>query len=91
MRRKATATNFSDRGAKGNTNIKAKENGANVNHLKLTKHTGRPTKTPSGKGLGKAGAKRLGQLLKRAIHVEEPAAKEARPLPSEWRFVTAAF
>lgn len=76
-------TTFSDRAAKRNINIKARENGANVNSLKLTKQTGRPTKTPTGKGLGKAGAKRLGRLLKRAIHVEEAAAKEARSLPSE--------
>ncbi|XP_032374668.1 histone H1 isoform X5 [Etheostoma spectabile] len=58
MRRKATT-----KCAKGNTNIKAREN----TQLKVVKQLGRPTKTPTGKGLGKAGAKRLGRLLKRAI------------------------
>ncbi|TDH11686.1 hypothetical protein EPR50_G00063180 [Perca flavescens] len=64
MRRKATA-----KGAKGNanTNIKAREN----TQLKVIKQIGRPTKTPTGKGLGKAGAKRLGRLLKRAIQDPE--------------------
>ncbi|XP_034730180.1 histone H1C-like isoform X3 [Etheostoma cragini] len=62
MRRKATA-----KCAKGNTNIKAREN----TQLKVIKQIGRPTKTPTGKGLGKAGAKRLGRLLKRAIQDPE--------------------
>lgn len=91
MRSKATATKSSDRAAQGNANIniKAGENGASVKPMKLTKQIERPTKTPTGKGLGKAGAKRLGRLLKRAIRTEEPAAKEGLSLPSEWRFVTA--
>lgn len=77
MRRKATA-----KGAKGNanTNIKAREN----TQLKVIKQIGRPTKTPTGKGLGKAGAKRLGRLLKRAIQdPEESTVKGKASLPSE--------
>lgn len=41
--------------------------------------------TPAGKGLGKAGAKRLGRMLKRAIqHQEEPSGKKKGSLPSEY-------
>ncbi|XP_078108781.1 uncharacterized protein LOC144519497 [Sander vitreus] len=75
MRRKATA-----KGAKGNanTNIKAREN----TQLKVIKQIERPTKTPTGKGLGKAGAKRLGRLLKRAIQdPEESPVKGKVSLP----------
>ncbi|XP_051262093.1 histone H1.3-like [Dicentrarchus labrax] len=69
MRGKATPKKTSPRGAQGNANIniKAREK----THLKVLKQIGRTTKTPTGKGLGKAGAKRLGRLLKRAIQVQE--------------------
>lgn len=58
MRRKARATKASHCGAQGNanSNIKAREN----TDWKVVKQT-RPAKTLTGKGLGKAGAKRLVQ------------------------------
>ncbi|KAM9353222.1 uncharacterized protein ABDE67_005593 [Symphorus nematophorus] len=80
MRRKAAAKKASPRGAQGsaNNNIKAREN----THLKVVKRIGRPTTTPTGKGLGKAGAKRLGRLLKRAIQQQvEATAKGKAALP----------
>ncbi|XP_054477626.1 histone H1.01-like [Anoplopoma fimbria] len=79
MRRKATARKASPRGAKRNANnsIKAKENKA----LKVIKQIARPTKTPTGKGLGKAGAKRLGRLLKRAIQDPQSPVKGELSLP----------
>ncbi|XP_067093347.1 histone H1-like [Osmerus mordax] len=41
------------------------------------------TKSPGGRGLGKAGARRLGQLLKRAIQEKtNVTGKEKQPLPS---------
>ncbi|CAK6966202.1 histone H1-like [Scomber scombrus] len=69
MRRKGSAINASSWGALGHANIsvKARENAP----LTLIKLIGRPSKTPAGKGLGKAGAKRLGRLLKRAIQRQE--------------------
>ncbi|XP_059194315.1 histone H1-like [Centropristis striata] len=69
MRRKVTPKKASPRGAKGNANINIKARGKTP--LKAIKQTGRPSQTPTGKGLGKAGAKRLGRLLKRAIIVPE--------------------
>ncbi|XP_031155458.1 histone H1-like isoform X2 [Sander lucioperca] len=75
MRRKATAKGAKE---KANTNIKAREN----TQLKVIKQIERPTKTPTGKGLGKAGAKRLGRLLKRAIQdPEKPTVKGKVSLP----------
>lgn len=47
------------------------------------KATTRATTTPAGKGLGKAGAKRLGQLLKRATENQEATEEEKASLPSE--------
>lgn len=82
MRRKATAKKASFRGPQGNANIsfKSREN----TPLKLIKLIGRPTKTPAGKGLGKAGARRLGRLLKRAIQEQQEFAGEGNvSLPSE--------
>lgn len=54
MRTKARAKKASHCGAEGNanSNIKAREN----TDLKVVKQTGRPAKTLTGKGLGKAGA-----------------------------------
>ncbi|KAM6994224.1 histone H1.01-like [Tautogolabrus adspersus] len=65
MGRKVGPNTASLRGTRENVNnnTKAREN----NHLKVIKPILKPTKTPTGKGLGKAGAKRLGRLLKRAI------------------------
>ncbi|XP_023282222.1 histone H1-like [Seriola lalandi dorsalis] len=80
MRSKATAKKASERIAQGNVsiNIKAREN----TPLRLIKQVGRTTKPPTGKGLGKAGAKRLGRLLKRAIQdQEEPAEKGQVSVP----------
>ncbi|XP_035528082.1 histone H1-like [Morone saxatilis] len=76
MRGKATPKKASPRGAQGNANIniKAREK----THLKVLKQIGRPTKTPTGKGLGKAGAKRLGRLLKRAIQVQEEVSAKGK-------------
>lgn len=82
MRRKATTKKASPGGAQGKANIeiKAREN----THLKVIKQIVRPTKTPTGKGLGKAGAKRLGRLLKRAIqNQEESTVRGEVSLPSE--------
>ncbi|XP_039973536.1 histone H1-like [Xiphias gladius] len=80
MRRKTTARKASERGAQGNANNNITARGNTP--LRLVKRTGRPTKTPTGKGLGKAGAKRLGRLLKRAIqHREEPAGRGQASLP----------
>ncbi|KAI3361131.1 hypothetical protein L3Q82_013332 [Scortum barcoo] len=69
MREKAKPGKDSSGAGQGGANIqiKSREN----THLKV----GRPTKTPKGKGLGKAGAKRLGRLLKRAL--PEPAESAA--------------
>ncbi|KAE8288947.1 Histone H1.1 H1 VAR.3 Histone H1a [Larimichthys crocea] len=67
MRRKARPLPRGNTQGNANSNAKAKENA----HLKAIKQTGRPIKTPTGKGLGKAGAKRLGRLLKRAIQDQE--------------------
>ncbi|XP_071326897.1 histone H1.1-like [Trachinotus anak] len=80
MRRKAAAKKASERGPQGFTsiNIIAREN----TPLWLIKQAGRPTNTPIGKGLGKAGAKRLGRLLKRAIQdQEEPPGKKQESVP----------
>ncbi len=82
MRRKAGAQKASPGGAQGKANIKIKtrENA----HLRVIKQIGRPTKTPTGRGLGKAGAKRLGRLLKRAIQdQEESTVRGKASLPSE--------
>lgn len=82
MRRKAMAKKAPPRGTKGtaNSNIKTRE----TTHLKVVKQIGRPTKTPTGKGLGKAGAKRLGRLLKRAIQDQEETTVTGKvSLPSE--------
>lgn len=84
MRRKATAKKASEWRAQGNgdIDIKAGEN----TPLRPTKPEGnvRPPNSPTGRGLGKAGAKRLGQLLKRAIQSQEqPAAKGQASVPSE--------
>lgn len=82
MRRKVKAEKASPRAAQGNANIniKAKEN----THLKVIKQIMRPTKTQTGKGLGKAGAKRLGRLLKRAIQDQEnPTVTGKLSLPCE--------
>ncbi len=82
MRRKARAKKALSKGVRGNANsaIKAKENTS----LKALKQTGKTSnvKVPTGKGLGKAGAKRLGRLLKRAIQ-EEPGVNGKVSLPSE--------
>ncbi len=84
MRRKARAKKALSKGVRGNANsaIKAKENTS----LKALKQTGKTTNvkvpTGKGKGLGKAGAKRLGRLLKRAIQ-EEPGVNGKVSLPSE--------
>lgn len=44
----------------------------------------KPVKNPGGRGLGKAGARRLGQLLKRAIQEKKNVTgNEKVPLPSE--------
>ncbi|XP_042278949.1 histone H1.1-like isoform X2 [Thunnus maccoyii] len=77
MRRKATAKNFSFRRAQGNANIslKSREN------IPFRLISGRPSKSPAGKGLGKAGAKRLGRLLKRAIQHKESAGERNDSLP----------
>ena len=43
------------------------------------------TKSPGGRGLGKAGARRLGQLLKRAIQDKtNVTGKEKEPLPCKY-------
>ncbi|XP_033496639.1 uncharacterized protein LOC117265923 [Epinephelus lanceolatus] len=67
MRRKDTVKTASPKGATENanrhSNVKARENTPS----KVTKLTRRPYKTLTGLGLGKAGVKRLGRLLKRAI------------------------
>lgn len=80
MRRKARATKASHCGAQGNanSNIKAREN----TDWKVVKQTRRPAKTLTGKGLGKAGAKRLVQQLKRALRDETGLKGKASP-PSE--------
>ncbi|GAA6220525.1 histone H1.1-like [Lates japonicus] len=80
MRRKATARKASERSALGNVfiNIKARDKPP----LRLIKQIGRPTKPQTGRGLGKAGARRLGRLLKRAIQSqEESAGKGPASLP----------
>ncbi|XP_072251148.1 uncharacterized protein [Leuresthes tenuis] len=79
MRSKAPTKKVALRGAAGKaTRIKSGENA----QLKLNKRTGKPTKTPTGKGLGKAGAKRLGRLLKRVIRPqEEPKGQGKVSLP----------
>ncbi|XP_029307044.1 histone H1-like [Cottoperca gobio] len=80
MRRNATPKKSASRGAIGDANnmlITARGN----THLKVIKQIGRPTKTPTGRGLGKAGAKRLGRLLKRAIQQEESPARGKDSLP----------
>lgn len=81
MRRKATVTNSTQLSALGNgASEKSEEN----THLKVIKQIERPSKTPAGKGLGKAGAKRLGRLLKRAIpNQDEATGKANASLPSE--------
>ncbi|XP_049439651.1 histone H1-like [Epinephelus fuscoguttatus] len=70
MRRKDTVKTASPKGATENanrhSNVKARENTPS----KVTKLTRRPYKTLTGLGLGKAGVKRLGRLLKRAIQDE---------------------
>ncbi|CAG6015130.1 unnamed protein product [Menidia menidia] len=72
MRRKAQVGNAEN-------GIKSGENA----HLGLAKRTGKLAKTPTGKGLGKAGAKRLGRLLKRAIQPkEEPKGQKKVSLPN---------
>uniref|UniRef100_A0A3P9CMW9 H15 domain-containing protein n=1 Tax=Maylandia zebra TaxID=106582 RepID=A0A3P9CMW9_9CICH len=74
MRRKATVTNSTQLSALGNgASEKSEEN----THLKVIKQIERPSKTPAGKGLGKAGAKRLGRLLKRAGNA--PKTNSAKP------------
>lgn len=80
MRRKAIAKKASEEVAQGDGNliIKAGEG------KPLIKQEGKATNTPTGKGLGKAGAKRLGRLLKRAIqNQEEPAGRRQASVPSE--------
>nr|XP_029137437.1 histone H1.01-like [Labrus bergylta] len=81
MRGKVGPNTASLRDTRGNVhnNTKAREN----NNSKVIKPILKPTKTPTGKGLGKAGAKRLGRLLKRAIQVqeEESAVKGKAALP----------
>ncbi|XP_003450682.1 histone H1 [Oreochromis niloticus] len=74
MRRKATATNPTQLSALGNS---ASEKSGEKTHLKVIKQIERPSKTPAGKGLGKAGAKRLGRLLKRAIPNQDEATGKA--------------
>lgn len=89
MRRKATARKASERSALGNVfiNVKARDK----TPLRLIKQIGRPTKPPTGRGLGKAGARRLGRLLKRAIQSqEESAGKGPASLPSESQLVILA-
>jgi len=82
MRSKAPKKKVPQRGAAGKaTRLKSGENAL----LRLNKRTGKPTKTPTGKGLGKAGARRLGRLLKRAIRPqEEPKGQGKVSLPSEY-------
>lgn len=72
MRRKASPKKVAFRDTRGIDN-------------KAPKATLKSPKTPIGRGLGKAGAKRLGRILKRAIQFleEEPAVKGKVTLPSE--------
>ena len=82
MRREGSEIIASTWGALEHANIgvKAREN----EPLTLIKLIGRPSKTPAGKGLGKAGAKRLGRLLKRAIQPQEESTGERNDaLPSK--------
>ncbi|XP_047455138.1 histone H1-like isoform X1 [Mugil cephalus] len=67
MRRKAAPTKAS---ARENATIRLLFGGENP-HFRLIKPTGKTYKTPTGKGLGKAGARRLGRMLKRAIQDQE--------------------
>lgn len=75
MKRKATAKRASLRNAAGNATIKEDQ------PLRQTN----PCNAPAGRGLGKAGAKRLGRMLKRVMqNQEEPPGKEKVSLPSEY-------
>lgn len=88
MRKKGSATKVLSWGAleHANTSVKLRENAP----LTLIKQIGRPSKAPAGKGLGKAGAKRLGRLLKRAIQRQEESPGERNDaLPSKFSTSTA--
>ncbi|XP_078143378.1 uncharacterized protein LOC144541937 [Centroberyx gerrardi] len=63
--------------AKGNANVKSRKN----TPTKPVKQVGRPAKSPGGKGLGKAGARRLGQLLKQTMELETLIGNRKVPLP----------
>lgn len=85
MRRKAAAKRASGRCADGTAEVSFKLRESTT--MKSVKLTEMLSKTPAGKGLGKAGAKRLGRVLKRAIqHQEEPSRKKVS-LPSEFHSV----
>ncbi|XP_071372088.1 histone H1-like [Centroberyx affinis] len=64
--------------AKGNINVKSRKN----TPRKPVKQVRRPAKSPGGKGLGKAGARRLGQLLKPTMmELETFTGNRKVPLP----------
>ncbi|XP_029927986.1 histone H1-like [Myripristis murdjan] len=72
------------RGTKGKVGVKSGRNAAVRPLRQAGRGKGRfkPTKGPGGRGLGKAGARRLGQLLKRAITEKtNVTAKEKAALP----------
>lgn len=64
------------------------DNPANLQVKQTTKapakQPAKPVKSPGGRGLGKAGARRLGQLLKRAIQ-EEKTVKGNEKVPLQSR------
>ncbi|XP_054903692.1 histone H1-like [Poeciliopsis prolifica] len=78
MKKKNGAKKSLHGGAKENASISVKSNEKKL--LGVSKHQNNPSKNPAGRGLGKAGAKRLGRLLKRVVLPrEEPAAVAALP------------
>ncbi|XP_014901608.1 histone H1-like [Poecilia latipinna] len=78
MKKKNGAKKALQGGVKENSSISFKTNEKKL--LGVSKQHNNPSKNPAGRGLGKAGAKRLGRLLKRVVLPrEEPTAVAALP------------
>ncbi|XP_005798909.1 histone H1.3-like [Xiphophorus maculatus] len=78
MKKKNGAKKALQGGVKENASISLKTKEKKL--LGVSKQQNNPSKNPAGRGLGKAGAKRLGRLLKRVVQPqEEPAAVAALP------------
>lgn len=87
MKKKNRAKKALQGGVKENASTSLKTNEKKL--LGVSKQQNNPSKNPAGRGLGKAGAKRLGRLLKRVVLPrEELAAVDALPSKSNLRKVS---